>query len=61
MIEYLSWIAGLLGILFAIITAFMIKKKPAGTQKMKEISSLIYRGALTYLNKQYKYLTVFII
>ncbi|MCK4531866.1 MAG: sodium/proton-translocating pyrophosphatase, partial [Candidatus Aenigmarchaeota archaeon] len=61
MFEYLPWIAGFLAILFAGITAVSIKKKPIGTEQMKEISGFIHKGALTYLNKQYKYLTVFVI
>ena len=61
MIEYLPWFAGVLAILFAGITALLIKRKPAGNERMREISSLVYRGALTYLNKQYRYLTAFVI
>ncbi|NIP40448.1 MAG: sodium-translocating pyrophosphatase [Candidatus Aenigmarchaeota archaeon] len=61
MLEYLPWIASLFGIIFAAILASSIRKKPIGTERMKEISSLIHRGALTYLNKQYKYLTIFVI
>ncbi len=59
--EYIPWIASILAILFAGITAFLIKKKPVGTERMKEISGFIHKGALTYLNKQYKYLTVFVV
>jgi len=59
--EYLPWIAGLLAIIFAAILVMNIRKKPVGTERMKEISSLIHRGALTYLNKQYRYLAIFVI
>ena len=61
MIENLPWIAGVLAILFAAVTAVFIRKKSPGNEKMREISSLVYRGALTYLNKQYRYLTAFVV
>jgi K(+)-stimulated pyrophosphate-energized sodium pump len=61
MFEYLPWIAGVLAILFAGILAMHIRKKPIGTERMKGIGSLIHKGALTYLNKQYRYLAVFVI
>ncbi|UCC91423.1 MAG: sodium/proton-translocating pyrophosphatase, partial [Candidatus Aenigmatarchaeota archaeon] len=61
MMEYLPWIAGVLAIIFAGILALSIRKRPAGTERMKEISGFIHRGALTYLNKQYKYLVVFVV
>ena len=60
-IQQLPWIGGLLGLLFALVLAVSIRKKSAGNEKMREISSLIHRGALTYLNKQYRYLTIFVI
>ena len=61
MMEYLPWVSGGLALLFALITALSIKKKPIGTADMKRISSLIHKGALTYLNKQYRYLVIFVI
>ncbi len=61
MIENLPWISSGLAVLFAIITALFIKKKSSGNQKMKEISGLIHKGALTYLNKQYRVLIVFVL
>ncbi len=61
MFEYLPWVAGVLAIISAVILVLSIKKKPIGTERMKEISGFIHKGALTYLNKQYKYLTVFVI
>lgn len=61
MFEYLPWIASALAIIFAALLANSIKKKPMGTERMKEISGFIHKGALTYLNKQYRYLTIFVI
>lgn len=56
-------------ILFAIITsviaiaygaflAFSIIKKPAGNDRMKEISAAIQAGAKAYLNRQYRTITI---
>ncbi len=61
MIEYLPWVSGGLALIFALVTALTIRKNSAGNKEMKHISSLIHKGALTYLNKQYKYITVFVI
>ncbi|NIP40965.1 MAG: sodium-translocating pyrophosphatase [Candidatus Aenigmarchaeota archaeon] len=61
MFEYLPWIASALAIVFAALLASSIKKKPIGTERMKEIGGFIQKGALTYLNKQYRYLVVFVI
>lgn len=61
MLGYVPWVAGLLAIIFAGVLATDIKKKPVGNERMKEISGFIHRGALTYLNKQYRYLVVFVI
>ncbi len=61
MIEYFPWVAGLLALLFALATALMIRKKDPGSEKMVEISGLIKHGAMTYLFKQYRYLTIFVI
>ncbi|MCD6227689.1 sodium-translocating pyrophosphatase [Candidatus Micrarchaeota archaeon] len=38
-----------------------ILKKKFGTEKVKELSEIIHNGALTYLNKQYKILIIFVI
>ncbi len=51
----------IIALLFGGILALNIRKKDRGTDKMKEMSDLIYKGALSYLNKQYKLMTVFLI
>jgi K(+)-stimulated pyrophosphate-energized sodium pump len=61
MMEILPWTASLLALLFAGVLAIFIRRNPQGTEKMKELSSLIQKGSLTYLNKQYKVLVVFVI
>jgi K(+)-stimulated pyrophosphate-energized sodium pump len=45
---------GLIGVLFAIILAAVVKGAPAGDAKMQEIASAIKEGAIAYLNRQMK-------
>jgi K(+)-stimulated pyrophosphate-energized sodium pump len=45
---------GLIGVLFAIILAAIVKGAPAGDAKMQEIASAIKEGAIAYLNRQMK-------
>ena len=41
--------------------AVSVKKKPAGTEKMQEISNAVHEGAMAFLNKEYKILIIFMI
>jgi len=54
----------IIGIL-ALVTAFLlgvnIIKKPPGTKRMQDISILIRKGAMTFLNKEYKIMLVFMV
>lgn len=63
MLGYISWslAAGLLGVLFAGYLFWKVLQVPAGTAKMKEISGLIYEGAMAYLNRQYRVVLIFIL
>ncbi|KJS31510.1 MAG: pyrophosphatase [Desulfatitalea sp. BRH_c12] len=45
---------GLVGVLFAIILATVVKSAPAGNAKMQEIANAIKEGAIAYLNRQMK-------
>jgi K(+)-stimulated pyrophosphate-energized sodium pump len=60
-LEMFAWVTSLLAIVFAGYLAWSLKKKSQGTDKMKAISEIIQKGAMTYLNKQYKTLSVFVI
>jgi K(+)-stimulated pyrophosphate-energized sodium pump len=51
--------AGLLALVFAGWLAAGILKMPAGNDKMKEIALAIQQGALAYLKRQYKVVSVF--
>jgi len=57
----LAPISGVISIIFAIYFYFYVKKQDYGTPKMKEISDAIEVGAKTFLRRQYKTLSVFVI
>jgi K(+)-stimulated pyrophosphate-energized sodium pump len=45
---------GIVGVLFAIILAVIVKSASAGDEKMQEIAGAIKEGAIAYLNRQAK-------
>lgn len=45
---------GIVGIVFALILAMVVKSAPAGNEKMQEIAGAIQEGAVAYLNRQMK-------
>ena len=47
-------LVGIAGVLFSIITANMVKNSPAGDEKMTDIAEAIKTGAIAYLNRQLK-------
>ncbi len=47
-------LVGLIGVLFAIILAAVVKGAPAGNEKMQSIAAAIREGAIAYLNRQMK-------
>ncbi len=47
-------LVGMIGVVFAIILATVVKAAPAGNEKMQEIASAIKEGAIAYLNRQMK-------
>ena len=58
--ELIPWIASGLALLFAFYLALSIRRKSGGEGRTVELGNLIQRGAMTYLNKQYRVLIVFI-
>ncbi len=61
LLESLPPIAGILALLFAFALVLRIRKRDRGNAKMREISDLVYMGALSYLKSQYKVITVFVL
>ena len=51
----------LLGLIYMIIKQSWVMKQDAGDGKMKEISDHIYKGALAFLNAEYKLLAIFVL
>ena len=47
-------LVGVIGVLFSIILATVVKSAPAGDEKMQEIATAIKEGAIAYLNRQMK-------
>lgn len=54
-------ISGAAALLFAFILAKSITAQPSGNERMKEIAGYIEQGAMAFLRREYKYLTVFIV
>jgi K(+)-stimulated pyrophosphate-energized sodium pump len=47
-------LVGIVGVLFAIVLAGIVKGAPAGNERMQEIAGAIKEGAIAYLNRQLK-------
>ena len=45
---------GIIALLFAYRLVRIILKKPEGSEKVQEIADQIHKGAMTFLNKEYK-------
>ena len=53
-------VVGVFSIFWAFLLALHIRKQDSGSERMKEISEYIHRGALAFLKSEYKYLSLFI-
>jgi len=47
-------LVGVVGVLFSLILAGVVKAAPAGNERMQEIANAIKEGAIAYLNRQMK-------
>ena len=52
--------AGVLALLFALFKSIAINKEDTGTDKMREIAGHIREGAMAFLSREYKVLTIFV-
>ena len=62
MLPGIFWIvpaAGVLTIIFAVVLARNVLKRPTGTPKMKEIGDIIFQGAWAFLKRQYSTITIY--
>ncbi|MDO5717857.1 MAG: sodium-translocating pyrophosphatase [Tissierellia bacterium] len=58
---YIAVGAGVLALVFALIKSSAIAKLPVGTDRMKEISGYIQEGAMAFLSREYKTLSIFVV
>ncbi len=56
-----SFIIGFLGLAFALILYFLVKKYPKGNEIMNEIAEAIHSGAMVFLRREYTYIFIFVI
>ncbi len=54
-------IMGIVALAFAMILAIKVIKSPAGNDRMREISDAIHEGAMAFLFREYKILSLFVI
>ncbi len=52
-------LAGVLALLFAVYFILAVLKRPAGNEKMQEISLAVRQGAMAYLKREYSTIAVF--
>lgn len=54
------FISGFSALVFAVLLTAWIFRQPKGEKKVSELSDTIYEGAMTFLNSEYKPLSVFV-
>ena len=57
-IPLICTLVGVVGVLYSIIIAGIVKSAPAGDERMNEIAGAIKEGAIAYLNRQLKSISI---
>ena len=60
-IDLFPVLSGISSIILAIILVYYIKKKPIGNERMQELSGYIHRGAMAFLNEEYRIISIFVL
>ncbi|MBU1320322.1 MAG: sodium/proton-translocating pyrophosphatase, partial [candidate division Zixibacteria bacterium] len=58
---FLAVILGAVGLIFAMILFFSIKRMDPGNDIMRELGETIHRGAMVFLKQEYRILAIFIV
>ena len=58
---FVALIAAVAALVYACFQFYSVKKKPEGTEQMKNISAKIRMGAMAYLKRQYKTVSIFFV
>ncbi len=61
MLDLIPLTGGISAIIFSLLLAYHISKKPRGNKRMEEISDYIHRGALAFLKEEYKIIAIFVV
>lgn len=57
---YVIPVIGVVGLVFALLTALRVSKQEPGNERMREISASIHEGATAFLMSEYKILVIFV-
>jgi len=60
-LEYLPIIAAVIGLAFAGYLAMKVKSQKVESEKAKEIAGYIHQGAMAFLKREYKILSIFVV
>ncbi len=60
-LEYLAPIVGVIALIYAFARASFINKSGVGNERMKEISGYISEGAMAFISREYKNISVFVL
>ncbi len=58
---FMPILVGLAALFFAFSLSSAISRSDAGNERMREIAGYIYEGAMAFLNREYKYLGIFVV
>jgi K(+)-stimulated pyrophosphate-energized sodium pump len=60
LLPILPWV-GVLGMVIAVITYFLMMRHDPGTELMQKISAKVHLGAMTFLKREYSILAIFVV